>query len=128
MRRLTLLVSLGLAVALFVPGCEQRKPQTRDKPGGEQSVRRPDVRKVRQDRGGKVGVPECDNYLDRYAACVEHKAPASARPAMEKNLAATRDAWRRAATTDGAREQLEKACKMARAAATRAMGAFGCKW
>ncbi len=78
--------------------------------------------------GPRVGIPECDNYLDKYGTCLVEHVPESTRPLMAKSLSDTREAWRRAASEEGGRAQLLETCKSAAAAARRAMKAFGCEW
>src|SRR5687767_12672335 len=44
--------------------------------------------------GDKIGVPECDDYLDKYEACISSKVPEAARAQYETTLAQTRKSWR----------------------------------
>ena len=73
-----------------------------------------------------VGVPECDEYLNKYQACVDAKVPESARAAFRQSLDQTRGAWRTALATPGGKEGLSAACKQARDAAKTSMAAYGC--
>lgn len=73
-----------------------------------------------------VGVPECDDYLNKYQACVDSKVPEAARAAMKQSLDQTRGAWRSALATPGGKEGMAAACKQARDAAKASMGAYGC--
>jgi hypothetical protein len=73
-----------------------------------------------------VGVPECDDYLNKYQACVDSKVPEAARAALKQSLDQTRGAWRTALANPGAKEGLATACKQARDATRASMSAYGC--
>jgi len=79
-----------------------------------------------------TGIPACDEYLDKYQACLEAKVPESARAAMKDAFAAQRDAWRQSAEAakgnDAMREQLSKNCSEALTAARAPMQQYGCEW
>jgi len=79
----------------------------------------------------QVGVPECDDYLARYAACITSspQVTGAARQAMERSLGQICSAWQQAARQGPAsRQALAQACQTAATAAARAMASFGCKW
>ena len=73
-----------------------------------------------------TGVPECDDYLSKYQACVDSKVPESARATFKQSLDQTRAAWRSAITTPGGKNGLAAACTQARDAAKTSMAAYGC--
>jgi len=75
-----------------------------------------------------VGVPECDNYLSKYRACLKEKVPAGTRAAMEKQLQITHEEWLKAVKQPGGKRQLTRACKTAFDAMATSMKAFGCEW
>jgi hypothetical protein len=62
--------------------------------------------------GGAIGVPECDEYLDRFAACLA-KMPPPAQDAVLEGLVAMRRAWAEAATTPEGRTGLATGCRAA---------------
>jgi len=82
--------------------------------------------------GQATGIAACDEYLDKYQACLEAKVPESARAAMKDAFQAQRDAWRQSAAAakdnDAMREQLAKNCTEALAAARAPMQQYGCEW
>src|SRR5215471_6521736 len=43
----------------------------------------------------KIGVPECDDFLAKYDACVTGKVPEAARAQYEASLKQWRDSWRK---------------------------------
>lgn len=78
--------------------------------------------------GDSVGVPECDEYISKYTACLSGKVPEASRAAMEQGLTTMRDAWKKAAETEAGKAGLAQACKTAMDTAKQSMGAFGCEW
>ena len=76
--------------------------------------------------GEKIGVPECDEYLTKYEACVSGKVPAAARAQYESALEQTRKAWRQLAASAQGKAGLAQACKMANDSAKQSLKAYGC--
>jgi hypothetical protein len=74
------------------------------------------------------GVPECDDYLAKYEACINGKVPDAARAVVRQQLDATRAAWQQAASTPEGKASLAAGCKMALETARTAMAAYGCTW
>ena len=77
---------------------------------------------------GDIGIPECDDYLRKYEACVRDKVPASVKPQLETALAQNRQAWQQAAAQPAARSTLASTCQQAVTAARMSMTAYGCQW
>ena len=75
----------------------------------------------------EVGVPECDEYLRKYRACVEDKVPAAARKSMLDAIATMSKAWSEAAAGP-ARDALSAGCKSADEASRKSFVAMGCTW
>jgi hypothetical protein len=73
-----------------------------------------------------VGVPECDNYITKYLACVSGKVPEASRAQLQASLEQMRTAWKQAAATDAGKASLAQACTAANDAAKSSMSAFGC--
>lgn len=78
--------------------------------------------------GDKIGVPECDDYIAKYEACVSGKVPEMARGALNSTLKSARDAWRKAASTPEGKAGLAAACKQATEQAKTSMKAYGCEF
>ncbi|MDQ3474632.1 MAG: hypothetical protein M3447_12945 [Acidobacteriota bacterium] len=76
--------------------------------------------------GDKIGVPECDDYLAKYEACVSAKVPAAARAQYETGLEQNRKAWRQLAATAEGKASLAQMCKMANDSAKQSLKSFGC--
>jgi hypothetical protein len=78
--------------------------------------------------GDKIGVPECDDYIAKYEACVSGKVPAAARAQYESSLAQMRTSWRNLAANPQTRTGLAQACKTATESARQSMKAMGCEF
>jgi hypothetical protein len=78
--------------------------------------------------GDKIGVPECDDFIAKYEACVNSKVPESARSMVKANLDAMRNAWKQAAATPQGKAGLAVGCKQALDQAKTSMGSYGCAW
>ncbi len=76
---------------------------------------------------GKLGVAECDEYVEKYSKCIENKVPEGARGSMKEAMNATVKAWREAAAGP-AKDGLGTACKAALDAAKAATLQMGCEW
>ncbi|PYS80558.1 MAG: hypothetical protein DMF67_19880, partial [Acidobacteria bacterium] len=72
--------------------------------------------------GDKVGVPECDDFIAKYEACINSKVPESARSMVKANLDSMRKAWKDAAATPQGKAGLAQGCKQALDNAKTTMG------
>lgn len=110
-----LLFTLALTATISLLGCN-KSPQQADSKPETKAVATAD----------SVGVPECDDYLNRYKACLTSKVPEAARTALNQSLEQTRAAWRSAAANAGAKEALASTCKQSREALKASLSAYGC--
>ena|SRR5947209_6979630 len=78
--------------------------------------------------GDKIGVPECDDYIAKYEACVNSKVPESMRASVKASMDMARKTWKDAAATPQGRAGLATACKQALDTAKTAMSSYGCSW
>lgn len=78
--------------------------------------------------GAEFGVPECDEYVTKYTACIDSKVPEAARVMVRQQFDATKASWKQAASTPEGRAGLTLACKQALEASKTAMQAYGCSW
>jgi hypothetical protein len=77
--------------------------------------------------GDRIGIAECDEYLDRYESCLATTVPESARDALRAALQQTRTTWRKSLSGSGGGEKAMIAvCQRARAAVRPSMAAYGC--
>lgn len=75
---------------------------------------------------GVTGVPECDDYIKKYEACLNDKMPESMRAAFKSSFEQSRQAWKQAASTPQGRASLAPACQQALEAAKKATASYGC--
>ncbi|MDT5059718.1 MAG: hypothetical protein QOH63_177 [Acidobacteriota bacterium] len=77
--------------------------------------------------GDKVGVPECDDYLAKYEACLS-KVPEAGRAQYQAAFAQVRKSWRDLAANPQTKASLAQACKMASDQAKNSMKTYGCEF
>ena len=76
--------------------------------------------------GDKIGIPECDDFLEKYEECVSDKVPEAARAQFNSSLKQWRDSWRTAASTPQGKASLAQGCKMVADQSRQSMKSFGC--
>ncbi len=86
----------------------------------------PVVATTTESMGDKIGVPECDEYIAKYEACIKGKVPEAARAAMQSSFDTARKSWKDMAATTQGKAGLATACKTATDAAKQSMKAYGC--
>ena len=75
--------------------------------------------------GEKIGIPECDDFIAKYEACVS-KAPEAQRAQFQASLKQWRDSWRQLAKNDMTKGTLAAACKQAMEQAKSSMKSYNC--
>ncbi len=78
--------------------------------------------------GTTIGVAECDNYLEKYEACLRDRVPETVRATFRSSIETQRTSWRNAASTPEGRAGLAQACRAATDAARQSMAAYNCQW
>ena len=78
--------------------------------------------------GDKVGVPECDDFMAKYEACVTSKVPEVARAQYQNALKQWKEAWRKQAENPQTKGALAAACKQAAEQQAAALKTYGCAW
>lgn len=78
--------------------------------------------------GDKVGVPECDEYIAKYEACINSKVPEAQRAMYKSSFDTMRKSWKDAAATPQGKAGLATGCKQALDTAKQSMSAFACAW
>jgi hypothetical protein len=120
MRKLALVLALAVALAPLA-ACSKGSGA----PAGGQAPAAPAATASGQNASG-FGVPECDDYISKYMACIDQKVPEAAREQVRAAFEATKASWQQAATTEAGRSTLAMACKQATDTARMAMSAYGC--
>lgn len=78
--------------------------------------------------GDKIGVPECDEFITKYDACVSSKVPEMARAQYQTALKQWRDSWKKLAENPQTKGSLAAACKQAREQQEAALKMYGCSF
>jgi hypothetical protein len=81
--------------------------------------------------GERISVPECEEYVAKYEACVSKgfdKLPPAMRAKSENTLAFMRKSWRDRAADPQQRVGLGQACKQAMDAARESMKSMNCEF
>jgi len=78
--------------------------------------------------GDKIGVPECDEYLAKYEACVSGKVPELARAQYQSTLKQLRESWKKLAENPQTKGTLAAACKQSKEQTEAALKTYGCTW
>lgn len=76
--------------------------------------------------GDKIGVPECDEYIAKYEACVNNNVPENMRASLKTTFDQSRKAWKAAAANPQAKATLPSACKQAMETSRQAMASYKC--
>ena len=76
----------------------------------------------------KIGVPECDDFITKYDACVSSKVPEAARAQYKSAVAQWRTSWKKLAENPATKGTLAAACKQAAAQQAAALKSYGCAW
>ena len=77
-----------------------------------------------------VGVPECDEYIKKYEACltkIAEKAP-QAQPSLKTAFEQQRNSFKQGASTDQGKAMLATQCKQFIESAKQSTAAYSCTW
>ena len=112
--------------ALFLFACARTvAPPTND--AGPGTVAKPTATTAAvPPAGGAIGVPECDDYLAKYDACVSGKVPEIARAQYKATLEQARKSYQQAALTPQGKATLAATCKQAAEQARAAFKSYNC--
>ena len=78
--------------------------------------------------GEKIGVPECDDFIAKYEACVSGKVPEAARASYQTAIKQWKDSWKKLADNPQTKGTLAAACKQAREQQETALKSYNCTW
>ena len=75
----------------------------------------------------KIGVVECDLYIEKLGNCLNTKVPDMAKGALKTSFEQAIKGWKQAAVTPEGKAGLANACKMANDSAKQMVAAYGCE-
>jgi len=116
---------MGLAVAMTV-ACGEAKPPAQTPPPAAPAATPAAAAPAPAAATSEFGVPECDDYMTKYVACVDSKVPEAARASLRQALDQTKSQWQQAASTPEGKNGLAMACKQMTETAKMSMQAYGC--
>jgi hypothetical protein len=109
---------------------EEKKAEEKkaDEPPAEEKKAEGDA-KADAPAGGadKIGVPECDTFIENYSKCINEKVPEAARAGAQTGMEAMVKGFKDMAAGPG-KDQLAAACKTASDTTKQSMSAMGCTW
>ena len=76
----------------------------------------------------KIGVPECDEYITKWEACVNSKVPEAQRATYKSSFETIRKSWKDAAANPQGKAGLATGCKQALDTAKQTFSAYSCSW
>ena len=76
--------------------------------------------------GEKIGVPECDDFIAAYDACVTGKVPEVARAQYKTAIEQWRTSWKKLAENPNTKGTLAQACKQSAEQARASMKTYNC--
>jgi hypothetical protein len=74
----------------------------------------------------KIGVPECDEFIANYDACVSSKVPEVARAQYKASIEQWRTSWKKLAENPQTKSTLAAACKQSAEQTRASMKAYNC--
>jgi hypothetical protein len=78
--------------------------------------------------GEKIGIPECDDFIAKYDACVSSKVPEAQQAALKSAVDQWRASWKKLAANPATKGTLAAACKQAAEQQEAALKSYGCTW
>ena len=128
--RVSLLLCIACAIVLV--GCSKSETTTNEnastsnanKPATSTTPAKPAAPATAS--AEKIGVPECDEFIAAYDACVSSKVPEAARAQYKSSIEQWRSSWRKLAANPQTKATLAAACKQSAESARASMKTYGC--
>jgi len=109
---------------------DNKAPNTAKNDAPKTDAAKTDAPKTDVAAGDKVGVAECDEYIEKYEACltsIADKYP-QVHPNLKSAFEAQRKGFKDAAANPQSKATLASTCKQAIETAKTATSAYACKW
>ena len=119
-------ILLCLVCAIVFVGCAKSEPTSEAPKAAPPAATTPASTAPVATAGEKIGVPECDEYLTNYDACITGKVPEVARAQYKTAIEQTRASWKKLADNPQTKASLAAACKQAAEQSRTAMKSFNC--
>ena len=118
-------LSLCVVSALLILSCGSSETETTNK-AAETKPTTTSSPTSTTNSGTTIGVPECDDYIAKYDACVSNKVPEASRAQYKSSIEQMRSSWKQLASNPQTKASLAQACKNATEQARTAMKSFNC--
>jgi hypothetical protein len=124
--RTTLLICVVCAIVLV--GCSKSAAPTNEGAAAPANTNKPAAAPAKSETASaqKIGVPECDNFIAAYDACVSDKVPEAARAQYKTAIAQWRASWTKLAENPQTKPTLVAACKQSAESARASMKSYNC--
>src|SRR2546423_11187826 len=122
----TLLIFAVLCTAILVGCSKTDNMNNSNTPAGNSNKTTAASTPATVPAGEKIGVPECDDFIAKYDACVSSKVPEAARAQYKSALAQWRESWRGLAQNPQTKATLVSVCKQAAEQQAAALKSYGC--
>ena len=125
----TLLILAVLCTAILI-GCSKTEDNNNNSAGNSNKATTTSspATTTTTTAGEKIGVPECDDFIAKYDACVSSKVPEQARAQYKSAIAQWRSSWKKLAENPSTKGTLAAACKQAAEQQATALKQYGCAW
>ena len=130
LQRISLLLCVVCTILLV--GCSKSEPPTNSESATTANANKaassttPAKAATASTAGEKIGVPECDEFIAAYDACVSSKVPEAARAQYKTAIAQWRSSWSKLAENPQTKASLTVACKQAAESSRASMKTYGC--
>ncbi len=126
MLRRTLLI-FSILCAAFLFGCNKSETMNNNNSVAANTTKPAAANKAPMAASAeKIGVPECDDFIAKYEACVSDKVPEASRAQYKSAVAQWRASWKKLAENPATKGTLTAACKQAAEQQAAALKAYGC--
>lgn len=95
---------------------------------GEEALEGAEGEEAAEGDEAAIGVPECDDLIAKYSACVSEKAPEDAREKTLADFNANVEAWKKDAADESKKAELAQGCTAQAEALKKSTEAWGCEW
>ncbi len=117
---------LCIVCAIVLIGCSKSETTTNREAPPAKSTSPTTAPATTTTAGEKIGVPECDDFIAAYDACVSSKVPEAARAQYKASIEQWRSSWRKLAENPNTKATLAAACKQSAESARASMKTYGC--
>ena len=118
---------LCVVCAIFLVGCAKTETNTNSNANtAATKTTTPASTTATTASADKIGVPECDEFIANYDACVTGKVPEVARAQYKTAIEQWRTSWKKLAENPQTKSTLAAACKQSAEQARTSMKTYNC--